>query len=70
MDDGWRERERRSLLGERRLLTWLCALLVAVTACGFVIASVLTMIAGATGATVVVGRLHSLRVAERLLSRD
>ena len=52
------------------MLAWLCALFGAVTIGGFLAASIVALVVGAIGATFVIGRLHGLRVAERLLSRD
>lgn len=68
MPDGWRKREHDSLLAERRLLTWLCAACGALAVVGFLVASLVALVAGSIGATVLIGRLAQLRVAERLLS--
>lgn len=70
MSDAWRDREQQDLLEERRVLAWLCALFGALTIGGFLVASIGALVVGAIGATVVIGRLHNLRVAERLLARD
>lgn len=70
MSDGWRRREQQDLLEERRLLAWLCAVFATLTVGGFLVASLAALVVGAIGATAVIGRLRSLRVAERLLSGD
>jgi type III secretory pathway component EscV len=70
MSDGWRRREQQDLLEERRVLAWLCAVFGTLTVGGFLVASIAALLVGAIGATIVIGRLRSLRVAERLLSGD
>jgi hypothetical protein len=70
MPDRWRRREQQELLQERRLMAWLCALFATLTIGGFLVASIAVLVVGAVGATLVIGRLRSLAVAERLLSRD
>lgn len=69
MDRGWLERERRGLAGERRVLTWLGAGFGALAVGGFLVASLAALVAGAVGTTFVLGRMRSLEVAARLLSR-
>ena len=68
MDERWRERERLSLAAERRLLAALGAVFGVLTVGGFMVASLVALVVGAIGATLVVGRLQHLRVAERLLA--
>lgn len=70
MSDAWRERERTSLAAERRRLACLCAAFTVLAIGGFMTASLVVLVSGAIGATLVVGRLRQLRVTERLLSRD
>ncbi|MFP5361734.1 MAG: hypothetical protein ACLGI5_03270 [Thermoleophilia bacterium] len=70
MADRWRERERRDLLAQRRRVAGLCVAFSALTIGGFLVASLAALVVGAIGATLAVGALHNLRVAERLLSRD
>lgn len=69
MPDGWRKREHDDLLQERRRLGWLCAIFGALTVGGFLVASLVALVAGSMATTVIVGRLLQLRVAERLLRR-
>lgn len=52
------------------MLAWLCAVFATLTVGGFLVASIAALLVGAIGATIVIGRLRSLRVAERLLSGD
>ena len=68
MDDGWRERERLRLAAERRLLAVLCCAFAALTVGGFMLASLAALVVGAIGATLAIGLLQHLRIAERLLS--
>jgi hypothetical protein len=70
MSDGWRRRELQGLLEERRVMAWLCAVFATLTIGGFLVASLAVLVVGAAGATLVIGRLRNLGVAERLLSRD
>ena len=51
-------------------MAWLCALFATLTIGGFLVASIAVLVVGAVGATLVIGRLRNLAVAERLLSRD
>lgn len=69
MPDAWRKREHDGLLQERRLLHWLCAACRTLAVDGFLVASLVALVAGSIGATAIIGRLAQLRVAERLLSR-
>ena len=58
------------MAAERTLLGWSCAAFAVLAVAGFLVASLTVLVVGAVGATAVIGRLHGLRAAERLLAGD